>query len=174
MQQALKAWEQKHNVTVIYVKKGMNSYTEAFSALKAEVVQANDEETGLNTKFIAHLNTYDRVIVAGQALSHCVAATTKDLIAVGSGIDPKKVQVLANCSSNVTGCEELGANFLKEVVQQGVALINSNQTLDSGTGSIVSSSNNNNTLNPGHSINNDEGKPLLNKDKADKSCCLML
>ena len=53
--------------------------TEHYSAFKADVVRADDARTDYNMTLLARLLKADRVIVCGQALSHCVAFSTRDL-----------------------------------------------------------------------------------------------
>lgn len=65
-----------------YETKGQNPLTENYSALRPEVL--NDAEgkpiDRKNTDFMQMLLSYDRVIIAGQAKSHCVAWTVSDLL----------------------------------------------------------------------------------------------
>ncbi len=135
LKQALAAWEKQTSKKVIYVKKGSNTHTEQFSALKAEVPQEGDSGTELNTALIKELDKYNRIIVAGQALSHCVAASTMDLIAPKTGIDPAKVKVLGDCCSNVYKCEHLGDEFTRKARERGVHFLTHKMDLKIGTGS---------------------------------------
>jgi hypothetical protein len=52
-----------------------------YSALKAEVEIAGDPGTLLNSSMIAKLGSKERVLVCGQAQSHCVNFTVRDLVA---------------------------------------------------------------------------------------------
>ena len=57
-----------------------------------------------NQKFIEQLQQYDRLIIAGQAKSHCVAWTVSDLLEEIALLDlelAKKVYLLEDCSSPV-------------------------------------------------------------------------
>ena len=57
-----------------------------------------------NTKFIEQLQQFDKLIIAGQAKSHCVAWTVSDLLNDISAVDPelaKNVYLLEDCSSPV-------------------------------------------------------------------------
>jgi nicotinamidase-related amidase len=62
--------------------KGENPLTEHYSLLGPEVTEGPDGEPleGRNTKLIETLLTFDAVIVAGQAKSHCLAWTIDDLL----------------------------------------------------------------------------------------------
>lgn len=65
-----------------YEIKGENPLTENYSVLRPEVL--NDVEgkpiAERNTSFLQMLLQYDRIIIAGQAKSHCVAWTVNDLL----------------------------------------------------------------------------------------------
>ena len=57
-----------------------------------------------NMKFIQHLQNVDKLYVAGQAKSHCVAWTVADLLDDIQATDPelaKKVYLLEDCTSPV-------------------------------------------------------------------------
>jgi nicotinamidase/pyrazinamidase len=65
---------------VQYVRKGENINTEMYSAIQAEVPDVNDKSTSLNHQLINQLRSYDKVVVCGQALSHCVNFTVRDIV----------------------------------------------------------------------------------------------
>jgi nicotinamidase-related amidase len=86
--------------------KGFNPFTEHYSVLGPEVQQgAVGEELGeRNPKFIQKLKTHDAVVIAGQAKSHCVAFTIRDLLDDIMQHDPalaNKVYLLEDCTSPV-------------------------------------------------------------------------
>lgn len=103
---------------VEYVVKGTNPQTEHYSALKAEVVLTPD--TALNTTLIDALDSYDSIEIAGEALSHCVASTVRDLIA--NIADSGKVSLLTDTMSPVPGFEPQARKFLIDMARQGVSL----------------------------------------------------
>ena len=86
--------------------KGDKTFTENYSVIGPEVLTGPMGETlgTHNTKFIEQLQQCDRLIVAGQAKSHCVAWTIQDLLNDINEVDPelaKKVYLLDDCSSPV-------------------------------------------------------------------------
>lgn len=83
---ALKSWEEASNDNVNYVSKGSNPFTEHYSALRSEVEDPNDPTTQLNTRLIQTLTDADKILIAGEAGSHCVKNTVED-IADGFGND---------------------------------------------------------------------------------------
>ena len=86
--------------------KGTQPFTEYYSALGPEVLTGPMGEAlaSYSTKFIEQLQQFDRLIIAGQAKSHCVAWTVSDLLNDIHATDPelaKKVYLLEDCSSPV-------------------------------------------------------------------------
>jgi len=72
-------WEKTPPAMVNYVNKGSNPYTEHYSAIKADVPDADDASTQVNTQLVARLMEADIVVIAGEASSHCVANTVRDI-----------------------------------------------------------------------------------------------
>ena len=86
--------------------KGDNPLTENYSVLSPEVVQSFDNRAiaQKNTRLIKQLLDFDKIIIAGQAKSHCVAWTIDDLLTDIKKIDinlAKKVYLLEDCTSPV-------------------------------------------------------------------------
>lgn len=86
--------------------KGDKPFTENYSIIGPEVLTGPmGEMLGKhNPKFIQHLQEVDRIYIAGQAKSHCVAWTISDLLEDIQATDPdlaKKVYLLDDCSSAV-------------------------------------------------------------------------
>lgn len=118
---ALCGWEREQFARVNYVAKGNNPYTEHFSGLKAEVPDPADPTTQLNTRFVQTLEKADVLLLSGEALSHCLAATGRDLAAAFS--DPRvieKIVLLTDTTSNVAGLDFLGTAFVQDMVAKGM------------------------------------------------------
>jgi nicotinamidase-related amidase len=86
--------------------KGQNPLTENYSVLRPEVTRGLDGEhiAVANLALVDHLLSFDAVVVAGQARSHCVAWTVEDLLAAIQARDPRqaeRVYLLDDCSSPV-------------------------------------------------------------------------
>lgn len=111
---------------VDYNFKGSNVRTEHYSAIRAEVSDAADPSSRTNFTLIERLKAADNIAIAGEALSHCVANTVRDLITC---IPAEKLIVLTDVSSNVPGFENLGSDFLAEVEKLGVRLMTSEEYL---------------------------------------------
>lgn len=118
--QAVEAWEEQRIRRVDYVTKGHNPWTEHYSAVQADVPDASDPTTQLNTQLIQTLETADVVFLSGQALSHCVANSIRD-IANNFGEDSiDKLVLIEDTSSPVPGFENLADDFLVEMKARGM------------------------------------------------------
>ncbi|MCZ2128182.1 MAG: hypothetical protein LC099_10475 [Anaerolineales bacterium] len=89
-----------------FILKGQQPFTENYSAIGPEVLSGPMGETlgKRDTQLIEHLQEVDKLYVAGQAKSHCVAWTVRDLIDDALTIDPalvEKIYLLDDCSSPV-------------------------------------------------------------------------
>lgn len=96
--------------------KGGNPLTENYSILRPEVLFGKSKSAiaQKNTRFIRTLLTADRVIIAGQAKSHCVAWTIDDLLNEIKAQDPelaKKVYLMEDCTSSVAVPNPKGGFF---------------------------------------------------------------
>ncbi len=86
--------------------KGNHPLTENYSILRAEVLTGENGEAiaQKNDPFLHTLLSFDRLIIAGQAKSHCVAWTVSDLLSEILQRDPqlaRKVYLLEDCTSPV-------------------------------------------------------------------------
>ncbi|MBT6047696.1 MAG: hypothetical protein HOG49_12830, partial [Candidatus Scalindua sp.] len=68
------------------------------------------------------LKDADIIALSGQALSHCVANTVKDIADNFGEENIKKLVLLEDTSSNVTGFEKLGTDFVTEMVSRGMQI----------------------------------------------------
>ena len=85
--------------------KGMQPMTENYSVLSPEVRELAGQSVGtFNEAFFRMLMEFDRVYVFGQAKSHCVLSTLRDMQQHIAQLDPKlmnKVYVLEDATSPV-------------------------------------------------------------------------
>lgn len=120
VQAAFNCWEDTALGTVNRVVKGTNPWTEHYSAILAEVPDAHDETTQLNSRFIALLSAADRVFISGEAGSHCVKATTEHLAAHLDQRQLPKLVLLTDCMSAVTGFDAQHQAFIDGMVARGL------------------------------------------------------
>jgi nicotinamidase-related amidase len=141
---ALKAacndWEERHLAVAQKVSKGSNPWTEHYSALQAEVPDANDAATQLNRALIADLDRADLILIGGEASSHCVRATTEHLVDNLPSGQRSKLVLLTDCMSPVGGFEAQQRDFLADMAQRGLRLATSAEMLPVLLANAVSNS----------------------------------
>ena len=128
---AIHEWEERFAIAD-FVTKGSNPWTEHFSAVQAEVPDPSDPTTQLNTELVRTLEQADVVVLAGEALSHCLANTVRDIAKTFA--DPKyvaKLVLLTDASSNVPGFEGYGESFVRELRALGMKTASSTDWLPS-------------------------------------------
>lgn len=118
--EALGSWARRKLEVVDFVTKGSNPLTEHYSAVQAEVPDPNDPSTTLNSRLIKTLGEADIVVIAGEALSHCVASTVRDIADNFGEENIKKLVLLTDCASSVGGFEHLGQQFIDDMVARGM------------------------------------------------------
>ena len=107
---------------VDYVTKGSNFWTEHYSAVQADVPDPNDPDTMLNTRLIETLERADIILLAGEARSHCLANTVRDIADNFGEENIKKMVLLSDATSDVPGFENLGESFVDEMVKRGMQI----------------------------------------------------
>jgi nicotinamidase/pyrazinamidase len=118
--EALQQWTATQRASIEFIRKGENIWTEHFSAIEAEVPDENDPHTQVNQELINRLAQADQVWVTGWARSHCVGNTVRDLVRYGGSELAKKLVLVNDTMSDVTGFEQFGKDFVKEVILAGV------------------------------------------------------
>ncbi len=126
---ALQAWSERFAL-VDFVTKGSNPWTEHFSAVQAEVPDPEDPTTQLNARLISTLEDADVVLLAGEASSHCLANTVRDI--ARNLADPAFVQklvLLEDATSPVPGFETYEADILRDLLALGMRTTTTTQFL---------------------------------------------
>ena len=126
---AYNAWEAERLKVVRKVNKGSSLWTEHYSALRAEVPVAADPHTELNQALLDALDTADRLIIAGEAGSHCVKATTEDIADNLPGGRLQRLVLLTDCMSAVPGFAAQQDAFLRSMAERGATLTTSTHLL---------------------------------------------
>ena len=117
---ACRQWQAMGQRAVHHVFKGMNPWTEHYSAIRAEVPDPQAPETGLHTALLERLRESGTLVIAGEASSHCVRATTQHIVENWGGQDYGRIVLLADCMSPVGGFEQAHADFLQQMRALGV------------------------------------------------------
>lgn len=119
---AYNRWEERTLRTVNKVSKGTNPWTEHYSAIQAEVPDAEDDSTQVNAAFIARLRTADRVYITGEAGSHCVKATTEHIVEHWDPAQLHRLVIVTDCMSPVTGFETQHDGFIRAMRERGLTI----------------------------------------------------
>ncbi len=84
------------------VQKGSYVYTEHFGVFQAQVPYDDVPETQLNKELLKELEQFDRIILAGEARSHCVGTSLKQIIDNSPHL-VERIIILEDAMSNVPG-----------------------------------------------------------------------
>jgi len=124
------AWHSAaRNTQPTYVVKGRTIRTEYYGIFGAEIPDPEDPDSGLNVTLLDAVMKHDRVFVAGEAKSHCVLETERQLVS-RFGSSPeflKKLYFLKDCTSSVQhpaiDFDTLAEAELKDMERQGVQVV---------------------------------------------------
>ncbi len=120
---AIKDWARDGNFFKV-VFKGTNPYTEHFGALRANIPLHDNPETQLNENLLNFMKFFENIFVAGEARTHCVANTIKQLLDYPDLI--KKLIILEDCMSNIPGFEDIAKPVFLKAAQIGAKFGKSN------------------------------------------------
>ena len=130
MYDALLKWEGDSFANVDFVTKGSNPFTEHYSGVQADVPDPTDPSTQLNTGLINTLQDADIILLSGEARSHCLANTVRDIAAKfdadGNGEFVKKMILLTDATSDVgdlpgsTMFKDMGEGFVSDMRAKGM------------------------------------------------------
>jgi nicotinamidase/pyrazinamidase len=126
---AYNRWEEDRLGIVRMVTKGSNPWTENYSAVQAEVPDKDDPDTQLNTVLISKLDEADQIVIAGEASSHCVRATTEHIAEFLPSRKLDKLVLLTDCMSAVGGFEAQAKAFVDDMRRRGVVVTTSKDYL---------------------------------------------
>lgn len=122
--EALNYWSGQRERNYVAVQKGLYPLTEHFGIFRAQVPDPAVPETQLNTALIDDLNRFDTIYLMGEAKSHCVANSLKQLMDFAPMLVPKVV-VVTDCSSDVTGLGHLADPIYAEARSRQVSFMES-------------------------------------------------
>ena len=96
---------------IIPIVKGTDPKSEMYGAMRSESSHGK-----FNTAFLDMLQKYNKIVVAGQAKSHCVLTTLEQIIQYFSN-DPSmlaKLYILEDCMSDIPGSEAFSSQKYDE------------------------------------------------------------
>ena len=103
----------------LMVQKGMDPNTEMYGIIKPEY------ETGyMNTQVLEEIKKYDDIYIAGEAKSHCVIETVKQIVDYFADRPEfiSRITLLNDCMSSIPGYEEITERELNELVSKGIKI----------------------------------------------------
>lgn len=104
--------------------KGMHQATEHYSIFRAVVEYADAEETKLNTKLLSKLDTFDRILVMGEAADYCVVNSLDDMLKAVPQM-AEKIIVLTDCMSWINPENERAKYLFDNAADKGVRFMDS-------------------------------------------------
>jgi len=100
------------------IMKGEYPFSEHFGAFAAQVIFDDVPDTKVNTNLIDDLGKFENIYLAGEAKSHCVASTIKQLINYAPGL-VSKISIIQDTMSDVAGFENSADKIYEEAINLG-------------------------------------------------------
>lgn len=136
LSQALNEWELLTHGTVRKVLKGEYPWSEHYGVFEADTPLPDVPATQFNSALAASLTRdVDLLLVAGEASSHCVAASLDQLLeAIQAGRIPNpgggfRIALMKDCMSPVSGFEQLEKDFFERASTAGVRFMTAQEGL---------------------------------------------
>lgn len=130
------AWHNAaRNTQPVYIEKGRAPRTEFYGIFGAEVPDPRALESSLNVSLIEAVMQHDRVYIAGEAKSHCVLETERQLVNYFEK-QPEmldKLYFLKDCTSSVQhpaiNFDALAEDELARMEKMGVHIVSSTEMI---------------------------------------------
>lgn len=108
--------------------KGTDPLSEMYGIIKPEY----DTHNYINIDFLNQLETYDKIVIAGEAKSHCVLETIKQILEHFANRPEitNKIYILSDCMSSIPGYEQVTDDTFNNFVSvYGVNIVNSTDNI---------------------------------------------
>jgi len=107
----------------IKMVKGENPYSEMYGIIKPEY----DKKNYINLAFLNKIEEYQKVVIAGEAASHCVLRSVEQILEhfANKPEVTKKIFILEDCMSYIPGFENTKDRYIDLKKQYGINLVNS-------------------------------------------------
>ena len=129
------AWHSAaRQIQPVYIEKGLTPRTEFYGIFGAEVPDPQSPESQLNVPLIDAVMRHDRVYIAGEAKSHCVLETERQIVEHYAGQPDVlgKLYFLKDCTSSVQhpliDFDALAEQELAKMQEQGVHIVLSTES----------------------------------------------
>ncbi len=129
--EAANNWANDSIGLIDFVVKGSDYRVEHFGALQAEMPMADNPETQLNSGFLQTLQDADVILLAGEALSHCVRSTVQQIVDNIGDEHIKKLNLLKDLSTSIPAIPgvvdfpALTEAWLKDMERRGLTVTDS-------------------------------------------------
>ena len=121
LMQSLLAWCREGPRAVDFADKGANIFVEHFSALRAEVPDPDDPRTQRNSALIDAWLAADEILLCGEAGSHCLANTVRDVAdELSDDACLRKCVLLVDGTSPVPGFKGCQDEFVRKMTARGM------------------------------------------------------
>lgn len=120
----LSDWAIKNNKSYELFYKGYTQSTEHYSIFRAAVEWEDQPDTQLNTKLLSLLNSFDEIILIGEAADYCVVNSLNDILD-GCGALIKKIVVLTDCMSWINEDNQKAKKLYSKAENMGVRFTDS-------------------------------------------------
>jgi nicotinamidase-related amidase len=117
--EAIHTWAVQTGKNYQALIKGTHPLTEHFGIFQAQIPIAGAPETQLNKVLIDTLQAFDHIYLAGEARSHCVATSLQQVLTYAPEL-AKKMIIIEDCMSDVTGLGHLGEPIYAQARKQGL------------------------------------------------------
>lgn len=116
---AIREWSFRNNKNYITLHKGTHPLTEHFGIFQAQVPMEDVPETQFNFELLEQLASFDLLLIAGEARSHCVATSLKQLLLKDRKL-ASKIIILEDGMSDVNGLGHLADPIFSLAKEHGV------------------------------------------------------
>lgn len=116
----LTQWAVINNKSYELFYKGYSQSTEHYSIFKAAVEWSDQPETSLNTNLLSKINSYDKIILVGEAADYCVANSLNDMIDYSDQL-AQKIIILEDCISWINTDNQKAKDIFYKARQKGVS-----------------------------------------------------
>jgi nicotinamidase-related amidase len=105
-------WEVAKKSVPLRLVKGQDPYSEMYGIIKPEF----DEKGYINTGFLNAIEKYDKVVIGGEASSHCVMESIRQILDYyNNRIDvTSKIYILEDCMSVIPGFEKITSDTFEQ------------------------------------------------------------
>lgn len=108
--------------------KGTDPLSEMYGIIKPEY----DTKNYINIDFLNSLESYDKIVIAGEAKSHCVLETIKQILEYFASRPEitRKIYILSDCMSSIPGFEQTTDDAFNNFVSvYGVNIVKSTDSI---------------------------------------------